>query len=90
MECMNLCLNETDVAARRMCIMTLHECACICKEAASFMSMDSKHAMDLCKLCETICTECAQACGMFKDDHCKKCAAECQTCANECKMMAGM
>lgn len=88
-ECMGMCLNEPDVIARKNCIATLNECACICKEASSFMSMDAKHAADLCKLCETICNECAQECGMFKDDHCKKCAAECQSCANECKAMAG-
>lgn len=38
MECMNLCLNEPDVSARKKCIAKLHECACICKESASFMS----------------------------------------------------
>jgi hypothetical protein len=87
---MSLCLNEPDVGARKKCISTLHECACICKEASSFMSMNAMHAMDLCKLCGTICDECAQECGMFKDDHCQKCAAECKDCANECKVMANM
>ncbi len=48
-----MCLNEPDVSARKKCISTLHECACACKEASSFMSMDAVHAADLCKLCET-------------------------------------
>lgn len=88
-ECMKMCVNETNVSARGKCIAKLNECACICKEASSFMSMDAQHAMDLCKLCEVICNECANECDMFKDDHCKKCATECRSCANECKMMTG-
>ena len=82
-----MCLAEPDVAARKNCISMLNECACICKEAASFMSMDAKHAMELCKLCETICNECAKECGMFQDQHCKVCADECRTCASKCGTM---
>jgi hypothetical protein len=87
-ECIKLCLNEPDVAARITCINSLMECNCICKEAAGFMSMDAKHAKDLCKLCAAICECCEKDCGKFKDDHCVKCAAECKTCADECNMMA--
>ena len=80
-ECLKACLNEPDVQARKNCISMLSECACICKESSSFMSMDAMHAKDLCKLCATICEKCAADCKMFKDDHCVK-------CANECNMMA--
>jgi len=83
-----MCLSEADVSARKNCISSLNECACLCKEAASFMSMDAKHAMEVCKLCGTMCMECAQECGMFKDQHCKKCAEECHACANECSAMS--
>lgn len=84
-ECMNLCLNEPDAAERKKCISKLHECACICKEAAFFMTMDSRHAADLCKLCALICEECGQECEMFQDDHCIKCAEVCDKCANDCQ-----
>lgn len=87
-ECMKMCLNEPDIQARKACIGMLMECACICKEAGAFMSMDAQHAKDLCKLCAAICEKCAQECAMFKDDHCVKCTNECTACANECKMMA--
>ena len=83
-ECMMLCLNEPDVAARKNCISMLAECACICKEAAGFMSMDAKSAKQLCGLCASICEQCAVECAMFKDDHCTKCANECKACAGEC------
>lgn len=89
-QCMTLCLNEPDVKARKNCITSLTECANICKEASAFMSMDSKHAADLCNLCGTICDECAKECNMFSDPHCKQCATDCQTCANECRSMASM
>ena len=88
MECMKMCLNEPDVSARKNCIAMLNECACICKLAASFMAGDAKYAMDLCKLCSTICDDCAKECDMFDDDHCPKCAEECRKCANECNMMS--
>lgn len=88
LECMVMCLSEPDVGARINCITMLNECACICKESASFMAMDAKHAMELCKLCETICMECAKECGMFQDEHCKKCSDECNACAKECSMMS--
>lgn len=82
-----MCLNEADVAARKNCIATLNECACICKEAASFMAIDSKYAKDICKLCEKICNDCATECGMFKDSHCQTCAQECKACASMCASM---
>lgn len=87
-ECTKLCLNEPDVQARKACIGTLIECAAICKQSACFMSFDSQYAKDLCKLCATICENCATECGMFKDDHCVKCTNECNACAAECKAMA--
>ena len=87
-ECVGACLNEPDVAARKKCIGTLMECACICKEASGFMAMDAQYAKDVCRLCAVICTQCAKECQMFKDGHCVKCANECTACAKECNMMA--
>ncbi|WP_444645081.1 four-helix bundle copper-binding protein [Caproiciproducens sp. R1] len=87
LECMKMCLDEPDAANRKKCIAKLYECACICREASSFMAVDSCHAMELCKLCAMICNECAQECGAFKDDHCAKCAAECKKCVRECQSM---
>lgn len=90
LECLKLCLNEPDVGARKNCIASLQECACICREASSFMGMEAPHAAKLCRLCETICSACAQECGMFQDSHCKKCADECNSCADVCKSMSAI
>jgi hypothetical protein len=87
-ECFMLCLNEPDVAARKNCISGLVECASICRLAACFMSMDAKHAKELCTVCATICDSCGKECNMFKDDHCTKCAEICKSCAAECRNMA--
>lgn len=89
LECFTLCLNEPDVQDRKNCISMLMECACICKEAAAFMSMNAQHSKDLCTLCAAICKKCAQECGMFQDEHCKECANICNTCATECENMIG-
>lgn len=89
-ECFKACLNEPDVSARKNCIATLVECALMCQQAATQMSIESQSAVELCLLCANICDRCAQECAMFKDDHCQKCAEVCRACANECRMMAGM
>ncbi len=87
-ECMVLCLGEPDVLARKNCIITLTDCASLCKMATCSMSRDSQFAKDICKLCATVCEKCAAECGMFRDNHCTDCANECKHCANECNMMA--
>lgn len=87
-ECLKACLNEPDAQARKGCIGMLMECAMLCKESSGFMAMDARFAKDLCRLCATVCDQCAQDCKMFKDDHCVKCANECQVCTNECRMMS--
>ena len=87
-ECKVACLKEPDVKNRLKCIGILSECACLCKESASFMAMDAKYAKDLCRLCATVCEDCANECGMFKEDHCIKCAKECRSCADECTAMS--
>jgi len=86
-ECIMLCLEEPDVQKRSKCIASLVECAGICRLAACFMSMNSQHANDLCKLCATICDCCAKECGIFKDSHCTECSDYCKSCATECKNM---
>ena len=89
-ECFKMCLNETDVAARRNCIGILIECALSCQQAVAYMSIDADFAKDHCKLCATICDKCAQECDMFQEAHCKECANICRQCANECRKMVGM
>ena len=62
------------------------DCAAICATAADFMSHKSQFHKELCGLCATICTICAQDCerlGGMRD-----CAATCHACAEHCKMMA--
>lgn len=86
-ECFKACLNEPDASARKACISMLMECAMICQQASASMSMDAQYAMDLCKLCATICDKCSTDCDIFKDDHCQKCADICKSCADDCRKM---
>ena len=51
------------------------------------MTMNAKHAKELCKVGAVVCDECAAGCARFKDEHCQQCADECKKCANECKAM---
>lgn len=89
-ECFKACLNEPDIDARKTCISGLIECAQMCQMSSAMMSMEGQFSKEHCKLCATICDNCAQECGKFKDDHCQKCATECKACANECRNMSNM
>lgn len=86
-ECAVLCLQEPDVAQRTNHISMMLECAGFCQEAACLMTMNAKHAKEMCQLCATVCGECAAGCAQFKDEHCQQCADECRKCAAECKAM---
>jgi hypothetical protein len=85
--CASACLREDDVKMMTKCIQLDMECAILCYAAAQLMSIGSKHAKDLCKLCADICTACAAECSKHKNEHCKECAEACKACAEECAKM---
>lgn len=61
-------------------------CAEICRTAAHFMLMRSKHAVHLCRECAEICDQCASECdGM---EGMEACARQCRSCAEACRAMA--
>jgi hypothetical protein len=86
--CANSCTKEEDIKMMARCIELDMQCAAICYAAAQLMSMGSNHAVELCRLCATICEECGKECGQHNTDHCRECAAACQRCAEECRKMA--
>jgi hypothetical protein len=69
------------------CIQLDMECAAFCYAAAQLMSLGSKKAMELCKLCAAICEECGAECSKHHTEHCKECADMCKRCAEECRKM---
>lgn len=86
-DCLTLCLQESDVQARVMCINLLRDCNDICALAARYMARGSTYATKLCNLCATICDACAVECAKFQDAHCQQCAEACRKCADECRKM---
>lgn len=89
-ECFKLCLNEQDIASRKVCISLLIECAQMCQMSATHMAMDGQFAKEHCTMCASVCERCAQECGKFTDPHCSECTEVCTKCAAECKAMAAM
>lgn len=88
-ECTSCCLKGPDVRDRVRCIQLLRDCADICELSAAFMVRGSRYAVELARLCATVCDECGAACDRFSDDHCQDCARHCRHCAEECRRMAG-
>jgi hypothetical protein len=59
--------------------------------AAGFMARGSHHANELCRLCATICIECAEDCERMAegDEMMEQCASTCRECAKACETMVG-
>ena len=86
--CAAACLHGDDVKMMVACIALDMDCAASCRMAASYMSRDSRFAVDLCRLCGQICEACATECARHPEEHCQACARACRRCAQECARMA--
>jgi hypothetical protein len=61
-------------------------CAEICRTAAHFMLIGSRHHKHVCAECAEICEECARDCERL--DGMEECVAACRRCAESCRKMA--
>ena len=86
--CAAASLLEDDVKMMAACIALDMDCAAICRMGASYMSRDSRFAVELCQLCAKVCEACAEECVRHPYEHCKACAKACRRCAEECERMA--
>lgn len=82
--CASSCLEEKDVAMMAKCISLDRDCSDICFQAARLLQRNSPIALQFLLLCEEICRQCAEECGMHQADHCRKCAEACIICAEAC------
>ncbi|MEO5906729.1 MAG: four-helix bundle copper-binding protein, partial [Saprospiraceae bacterium] len=85
--CASFCLREEENPILARCVQLSTECAAICYAAAQLMSMGSKYAHEICRICADMCEACAKECEMHEVDHCERCAIECRACAEECRNM---
>lgn len=85
--CATSCLEESDPKMMVKCVQLDMECAAICYAAVQLMSLGSKKAAELCKLCADICESCAKECSKYDNEHCKECAKVCSECAIQCRSM---
>lgn len=85
--CATSCLQEKDIKMMAICIQLDMECAAICYAAAQLMSLGSKQAAAICKLCADLCEACSAECAKHDNVHCKECADACKACVDECRKM---
>jgi hypothetical protein len=84
--CLDACLSEDDVKMLARCIRLDRDCAKICHLTASLAASHSPFATKMVKLCEEVCTSCAEECEKHDDmDHCSDCAGACRACAEACR-----
>lgn len=86
--CASSCTQESDIQTKAMCIQLCMECATICYSTAQLMSLGSKKAKELCRICAEICDTCCTECSKHSCEHCQACASACKTCAEECRKIA--
>ncbi len=85
--CTTSCTMEADVKMMARCIQLDMECSIVCYTAAQLMSLGSKRAKDICKLCVDICDACSTECKKHDKEHCQECSKACEECALECRNM---
>jgi hypothetical protein len=61
-------------------------CAEMCRTAAHFMLIGTRHHKHTCRACAEICEECAADCEQMGDV--PECVDLCRRCAESCKKMA--
>jgi hypothetical protein len=83
--CHDACLGEENVKMLADCIRLDRDCAKICLLTSGLVASHSPWASRMVKLCEEICTECAEECENHDMDHCRNCAGACRACAGACR-----
>lgn len=83
---MNHCLAVGGQHVEKNHFTLMMACAEICRTAAYFMLIGSRHHKHTCAECAEICTECADDCERIGDM--QECVDACRRCAESCREMA--
>lgn len=87
--CADACLEEGDPGLVR-CIRSDLDCADICAATAKVVGRAGASGapwIELVRLCEQACRNCAEECEQHADhhDHCRACAEACRRCEAACR-----
>ncbi len=83
---MTHCLEAGGEHVRPQHFRLMIDCAAICATTADFMLHKSQFHRELCRLCATICTACAEECARLGDM--EECISACRACAAACGAVA--
>jgi hypothetical protein len=83
---MTHCLEEGGAHVEPQHFRMMVDCAAICATTADFMLHKSQFHRELCGLCATVCSECAEDCARL--DGMAECVAACRRCAEACRAAA--
>ena len=84
---MNHCLEMGGKHTEKPHFTLMMACAEMCRTAAHFMLIGSRHHKHTCGECAEICAECADDCERIGDM--QECVDACRRCAESCRRMAG-
>ena len=88
-EAVRHCLEQGGRHAEAEHVVTLLDCAEICRTSADLMLRSSAVHAHTCRACAEICQRCAESCSALGDDaEMMRCADECRRCAESCREMA--
>jgi hypothetical protein len=80
------CLEVGGAHVEKQHFVLMLACAEICRTAAHFMLLGSRHYAHVCAECAEICRQCAKDCERLGDM--AECVAACQRCETACHAMA--
>jgi hypothetical protein len=83
---MGHCLEQGGEHTERGHFTLMMACVEICRSAAHFMLLGSRHHPHLCAECAEICAECAKDCERLGGM--EECVQACRRCAESCRAMA--
>ena len=83
---MNHCLEVGGEHVAPQHFRLMMACAEICRTAAHFMLIGSRHHKHTCAECAEICEECARDCERL--DGMQECVEACRRCAESCRKMS--
>ncbi len=88
LQCVADCSNKGQTETLAHCIALNRECANLCRQAITAITLGSVHIDSVCAQCAQACLRCAAECAKHAFEHCQQCTQSCLRCAATCQGMA--
>ncbi|WP_345036582.1 four-helix bundle copper-binding protein [Streptomyces sannanensis] len=85
---MVLALQKGGALAQRDMMITMMDCADMCRMCSDMTMRQSEMARGMCQMCAEMCRMCADMCERFDEPFMRACMEACRKCADMCQQMA--